>query len=146
MLSFLISAAWETPLGKDSVVTFSNCQNEQTLTNGKTENLYEEVLWGLDAMLKYVYIFLQRVACLVGYNFMIHSTCHTSKESSVLFLFGAKHCILYCVFIGLSKYTNGHCFPKRLLFKRWIFLVSLLLQPLPSPIHLLLPPPTQRTN
>lgn len=80
---------------------------------------------------KYVYIFLRRVACLVGYNFMIYSTCHTPKESSVLFLFGAKHCILYCVFIGLSKYyTNGHCFPKRLLFKRWIFFVF---SPSPTP-------------
>lgn len=133
MLSFLISAAWETPLGKYSVVTYSNylseCAVPSLMVRLKICMKRSFGVWM--PSWKYVYIFLRRVACLVGYNFMIYSTCHTPKESSVLFLFWAKHCILYCVFIGLSKYyTNGHCFPKRLLFKRWIFFVF---SPSPTP-------------
>lgn len=58
---------------------------------------------------------------------------HT-KGIFCLFLFLAEHCILHCVFIGLSKYrTNEHCFPKRFLFlfKSWMLLICPPSLPLP---------------
>lgn len=61
-------------------------------------NVYMKTSFGVwNADLKYDYIALQRVACLSGYNFVIHSTCHTPKESSILlFVFGKALCFTLC--------------------------------------------------
>lgn len=95
--------------------------------------------------LMYNYIVLWKITCSVGFSFVIHSTCHTPKKNLLFFFhFGKTSYFALCI-LWVKYCTNGHCFPKGLLFlfKSWILFIFLP-SPAPLPLHPLLPPHTYR--